>query len=24
VTVDGVWIGEYIYWPLVHATDNYK
>jgi hypothetical protein len=24
VTIDGVWIGEYIYWPLIHTTQNYK
>jgi hypothetical protein len=24
VTVDGVWIGEWIYWPLIHTTRNYK
>jgi hypothetical protein len=24
VTIDGVWIGEWIYWPLVHPTRNYK
>jgi hypothetical protein len=21
-TVDGVWIGEWIYWPLLHTTRN--
>jgi hypothetical protein len=24
VTIDGVWIGEWIYWPLIHTTRNYK
>jgi hypothetical protein len=24
VTVDGVWIGEWIYWPLIHTNWNYK
>jgi hypothetical protein len=24
VTIDGVWTGEWIYWPLVHRTRNYK
>jgi hypothetical protein len=24
VTVDRVWIGEWIYWPLVHTAWNYK
>jgi hypothetical protein len=24
VTLDGVWIGEWIYWPLLHKTLNYK
>jgi hypothetical protein len=24
VTMDGVWIGEWIYWPLIHTTWNYK
>jgi hypothetical protein len=24
VTIDGVWIGERIYWPLIHTTRNYK
>jgi hypothetical protein len=24
VTVDGVWIGEWIYLPLIHASQNYK
>jgi hypothetical protein len=24
VTIDGVWIGERIYWPLIHTTMNYK
>jgi hypothetical protein len=24
VTTDGVWIGEWIYWPLMHTTRNYK
>jgi hypothetical protein len=24
VTIDGVWIGEWIYWPLLHMTQNYK
>jgi hypothetical protein len=24
VTIDGVWIGEWIYWPLMHITRNYK
>jgi hypothetical protein len=24
VTRDGVWIGEWIYWPLIHTTRNYK
>jgi hypothetical protein len=24
VTIDGVWIGKWIYWPLVHTTRNYK
>jgi hypothetical protein len=23
VTIDGVWIGEWIYWPLVYTTRNY-
>jgi hypothetical protein len=23
VTIDGVWIGEWIYWPLIHTTQNY-
>jgi hypothetical protein len=23
-TVDGVWTGELIYWPLIHTTQNYK
>jgi hypothetical protein len=24
VTIDGVWIGEWIYLPLIHTTRNYK
>jgi hypothetical protein len=24
VTIDGVWIGELIYWPLTHTARNYK
>jgi hypothetical protein len=24
VTIDGVCIGEWIYWPLIHSTRNYK
>jgi hypothetical protein len=24
VTMDGVWIGELIYWPLIHTTGNYR
>jgi hypothetical protein len=24
VTTDGVWIGEWIYWPLTQTTQNYK
>jgi hypothetical protein len=24
VTIDEVWIGEWIYWPLMHTTRNYK
>jgi hypothetical protein len=24
VTIDGVWIGDWIYWPLTHTTQNYK
>jgi hypothetical protein len=24
MTTDGVWIGEWIYWPLIHTTQNYK
>jgi hypothetical protein len=24
MTVDGVWIGDSIYWPLIHTTRNYK
>jgi hypothetical protein len=24
VTIDGVFIGEWIYWPLIHATQSYK
>jgi hypothetical protein len=24
VTIDGVWIGEWIYWLLIHVTRNYK
>jgi hypothetical protein len=24
VTIDRVWIGEWIYWPLIHTTRNYK
>jgi hypothetical protein len=24
VTIDRVWIGEGIYWPLIHTTRNYK
>jgi hypothetical protein len=24
VSIDGVWIGVWIYWPLVHVTRNYK
>jgi hypothetical protein len=24
VTIDGVWIGEWIYWPLIHTTRNHK
>jgi hypothetical protein len=24
VTIDGVWTGEWIYWPLIHTTWNYK
>jgi hypothetical protein len=24
VTIDGVWIGEWIYWPLIYTTRNYK
>jgi hypothetical protein len=24
VTIDGVWIGDSIYWPLIHTTRNYK
>jgi hypothetical protein len=24
VTIDGIWIGEWIYWPLIHTTRNYK
>jgi hypothetical protein len=24
VTIDGVWIGEWIYGPFIHATRNYK
>jgi hypothetical protein len=23
LTIDGVWIGEWIYWPLVYTTRNY-
>jgi hypothetical protein len=24
VTIDGVWICERIYWPLIHTTQNYN
>jgi hypothetical protein len=24
VTIDGVWIGEWIYWPLIQTNQNYK
>jgi hypothetical protein len=24
VTIDRVWIGEWMYWPLIHLTRNYK
>jgi hypothetical protein len=24
VTIDGVWICEWIYWPLTHTTRNYQ
>jgi hypothetical protein len=24
VTIDGIWIGGWIYWPLIHTTRNYK
>jgi hypothetical protein len=24
VTTDRVWVGEWIYWPLIHTTRNYK
>lgn len=24
VTINGVWFGERIYWPLIHTTRNYK
>jgi hypothetical protein len=24
VIIDGVWIGDTIYWPLIHTTRNYK
>jgi hypothetical protein len=23
-TVEGIWINEWIYWPLIHTTWNYK
>jgi hypothetical protein len=23
VIIDGVWIGEWIYWPLVYTAQNY-
>jgi hypothetical protein len=23
-TIDGLWIGEWIYWPLIHMTRKYK
>jgi hypothetical protein len=24
VTIDGVWTGEWFYWPLIHASRNHK
>jgi hypothetical protein len=24
VTIDGVWIGEYVYWYLIHSLCNYR
>jgi hypothetical protein len=24
MSIDGVWIDESIYWPLMHTTRNYK
>jgi hypothetical protein len=24
VTIDGIWIGDSIYWPLIHKIRNYK
>jgi hypothetical protein len=24
VIIERVWIGEWIYWPLIHTTRNYK
>jgi hypothetical protein len=24
VTIDGVWTGEWVYWPLIHTTQNYR
>jgi hypothetical protein len=24
ITVDGIWIYDYIYWQLIHSTRNYK
>jgi hypothetical protein len=24
VTIDGVWVGEWIYWPLTHTPRHYK